>query len=355
MQFHGSTAQTPAEQVALGRDFLNQLSNISNEATPYGQMLRLEAKQMAAAEDYYVAHEYLEANNEPCYVSDFLKRIDVFNLAFLTEADLHLTIAENFGAETGALLRTLSGNGLERMEQYIDFLTGRTFRQSILVRKDQVRRIQRTLTPEALKGLQLSTRVAPEPEMQDDDRFTFRDAAGRTLTTSSAAVRCAVSHLAGLRPATLTGEELVTYAAENGHDSEAAAADIRRALFNMVLAGLAEISTEPVAVGRPAEKPTALKLARFDASDGSAWTTNVRHETVVLSAVQRAVLPLLDGTHDHDAMARAVDKMVKSGQLVFQRDGETLVHEDDIAKAIDEHITSALQTFHASALLAPAA
>jgi methyltransferase-like protein/cyclopropane fatty-acyl-phospholipid synthase-like methyltransferase len=355
MLFHGSTAQTAAEQVALGRDFLDQLSTITNAGTPYGQMLRFEAKQMAAVEDYYVAHEYLEATNEPCYVSDFFKRLDVFNLGFLTEADLHLTIAENFGTETGALLRTLSGNGLERMEQYIDFLTGRTFRQSLLVRKEQINRIQRTLTPASLVGLQLSTRVAPKPETHCVGGSIFRDAAGRTLTTSSAAVCFAVSHLAGMRPATFTVDDLVACSVENGHDGEANATDIRRALFNMVLAGLADVSTEPAGAGKLVEKPKALKLARFDASEGSAWTTNVRHETVMLSAVQRAVLPLLDGTHDHKAMACAVDKLVKSGQLVFQCDGETLVHEDDIAKAIDDHVTSALQTFHASALLAPAA
>jgi methyltransferase-like protein/cyclopropane fatty-acyl-phospholipid synthase-like methyltransferase len=355
MLFHGSTAQTAVEHVRLGRDFLNQLGDITNAGTPYGQMLRHEAKQMAAAEDYYVAHEYLEANNEPCYVSEFLKRTDVFNLAFLTEADLHLTIAENFGAETGELLRTLSGNGLERMEQYIDFLTGRTFRQSLLVRKEQVGRIQRTLTPASLNGLQLSTRVATEPETDGDGRFVFRDAAGRTLTTSSNAVRSAVSHLASMRPSTSAVDELVAHAVNNGHDKEAAAADVCRALFNMVLAGLAEVSTEPFAAGRLVDKPKALRLARFDASEGSAWTTNVRHETVVLSPVQRAVLQSLDGTHDHDALSRAVHDLVKSGDIAFQRGGEPLVDPNDIGKAIDEHITVALENFRASALLAPAA
>ena len=356
MQFHGATAITSAEQVTLGRDFLNQLGTISNAGTPYGQMLRHEVRQMAAVEDYYIAHEYFEANNEPCYVSDLFKRLDVFNLAFLTEADLHLTIAENFGAETGALLRSLSGNGLERMEQYIDFLTGRTFRQSILVRKDQAHRIERTLSPDRLQTLNISTRVASEPETDAEGRFVFCDVAGRTLTTQSSAVREAVSHLARIAPATATTEVLVQHAASLGHDTSEAVADVARAIFNMVLAGIADISTEPVlASSKVSDKPRAFTLARFDARDGSGWTTNMRHETVPLSIVQRAVLPLLDGTHDHSALTSAVRDLVASGEIVFNRNGEKLVEPDDITAAVEEHIALALQSFHAAALLAPAA
>jgi methyltransferase-like protein/cyclopropane fatty-acyl-phospholipid synthase-like methyltransferase len=356
MQFHSATAQNAAEQVALGRDFLNQLSNISNAGTPYGQMLRHEAKQMAAAEDYYIAHEYLEANNEPCYVSDIFKRLDVFNLAFLSEADVHLTIAENFGAETGALLRSLSGNGLERMEQYIDFLTGRTFRQSILVRKDQAHRIERTLSPGRLQNLNISTRVASEPETDAEGRFVFRDAVGRTLTTQSVAVREAVAYLARISPATATPEVLVQHAASLGYDTAQDVANVSRAIFNMVLAGIADMSTEPVVVSsNVSEMPRAFSLARFDARDGSGWTTNARHETVSLNIVQRAVLPLLDGTNDQEALMRAVQGLVASGDLVFYRGGDKLVEPDDIGAAVEEHIAAALQSFHAAALLAPAA
>ncbi|MEQ1654054.1 MAG: class I SAM-dependent methyltransferase, partial [Hyphomicrobium sp.] len=286
MLFHAETANEPAERLARGRDFLTQLGANTNASTPYGQMLRHEAKLMSASEDYYVSHEYLEANNAPCYVGDFLKRLDVFNLAFLTESDVHLTIAENFGAETGRLLRNLSGNRLDRMEQYIDFLTGRTFRQSLIVRKSQVPRIQRTLSANALNGLSLSTRVASEPARKDDGICVFSDAAGRTLTTASPAVAICVAHLARLSPGSATCAALTQFAAANGHAGAEIEADITRALFDMVLTGLAEISTEPVAAAQTiAEKPRATALARFDARDGNPWTTNGRHEVVALNIV----------------------------------------------------------------------
>ncbi len=351
MMFHGATSDDPVQRLALGRDFLAQLGSITNAGSPYGQMLRHEAQIMTGMEDYYVTHEYLETNNEPCYVGDFLKRLDIFNLSFLTEADVHLTIAENFGAETGALLRNLSGNKLERMEQYIDYLTGRTFRQSLLVRKDQSGRIQRSLNSSALSGLHISTRVGAEPDEQDG-RFIFKDAAARTLTTSSPAVRNAVSRLARMSPLTATPEDLTQDLSCDGTGDPQDAADVVNALFSMVLAGLADISTVAVAAnsGIP-ERPDAGLLARDDAREGRTWTTNVRHETVPLNLVQRAILPLLDGAHDRAAIARSVQTMVADGQITFQRDGETLIDAEHISAAIDDHVSSALTSFQRAALL----
>ena len=100
---------------------------------------------MAAYEDHYIAHEFLELNNEPCYVRDFIKAARDNGLEFLAEANLYGTIAETFGATAGKMLRDLSGNQLDRLEQYADFLTGRTFRQSLLVRCEQSQTLDRML------------------------------------------------------------------------------------------------------------------------------------------------------------------------------------------------------------------
>ena len=351
MLFHAETSENPAERIALGRDFLNKLGNLTNASSTYGQMLRHDAQTMSNLNDDYIAHEYFEINNEPCYVNAFMKRAGQFDLSYLTETDLHLTIAENFGAETGALLRQLSGNRLDRMEQYIDFLTGRTFRQSLLVRNDQAHRIERVLNPAALKDLHLSTAVAPEPEIEGE-RFIFKDAANRTLTTTSEVVRHAISRLARNYPQTATIDEILAASgAERGSDD---ANNIERALFNMVLAGITGISTVPVATSQTMpDRPVAGALARGDAADGKDWTTNARHETVPLSHVARAVLPLLDGTKSHDQLKSELRALVDDGKIWFTRDGATLEDPEHIDAAVADHVTSTLSSFQRAALLIP--
>lgn len=353
MLFHATFGATPGERVKRSREFLNLLSSTTNAGTAYGQMLRHEAQNMANFEDSYITHEYLEMYNEPCHVSEFLKRLDVFNLAFLTEADLHLTIAENFGAETGALLRTLSENRLDRMEQYIDFLTGRTFRQSLMVRKDKAAQIKRTLAPENLQGLHLSTRVSADFETLENGSFQFKDPAGRTVTTSSTTVRDRIAELARCAPASATPEDLIANLSSDGDGDPQDTADVMRALFNMVLAGIADVSTVPVAA-RPevSAQPKATAIARSDAETGMTWTTNARHETVALDAVQRALLPHLDGTHDREALTGKLRELVASGGITFNRGGTTLTDASEISNAIDEHVSRALDSFQRALLLA---
>ncbi len=352
MMFHGSTGTTPAERLQLGREFLNQLGNLTNANQPYGQMLRHEARVMAQHEDYYVTHEYLETHNEPCYVSEFFDKLNMFGLTYLTEADIHLTIAEAFGVEIGALLRTLSGNRLDRLEQYVDYLTGRTFRQSLVVKAEQSPKIERTITTAYLNKLHITTRVGAEPAQRDDGVLVFEDAAGRTLTTKSPAVAKAISTLARSYPATATLDELLAEAETAGADNQSGAVDVPKALLAMILSGLAQISTRRVSTPPEiAAFPSADALPRGDARAGMTWTTNAHHETVALDVVQRALLPILDGSLDQEALTKAVAGMAAGGQLAFERDGKRLEEPDHIIEAAGQHVARALNALHRLGLM----
>ena len=98
-------------------------------------------------------------------------------------------------------------------------------------------------------------------------------------------------------------------------------------------------------------RPRAVPLARADARDGQTWTTNPRHETVPLSLVARAVLPLLDGTNSQTELIRKVQALVADGAITFHRDGEKLIESEQIDAVIDTHVSDALSGFRRAALL----
>ena len=350
MLFHIEGETIPAQRVSKARAFLNHLAEITDGGTAYGQMLRAEARAIAGQADYYILHDYLEYTNEPCYVGDFLERAKSAGLSYLTDANLNVTIAESFGPEKGSLLRELSGNRLDRMEQYIDFLTGRTFRQSLLVRATQEHAIVRMLDPGRLAGLNVTAKV--HLSETGDDHFTFCDPAGRTLTTQSPFVRDALVKLGETFPCSTTAQALGEAGSETGADNETQRAQLFDALFKMVLIGMAEISTETsVPQISLVEHPLALPIARADAGCARNWTTNARHESVPLSVVQQAVLPLLDGTHDVDALVNALRAKAIEGKIVFQRGGEALSSEVEIEAAVRDHLAAALASIAESALL----
>ena len=354
MLFHIGGELDPARKIALARDYLAKLAEITDAASPYGQMLRQEARALAGMGDYYLFHEFLEIDNEPCYVTDFLVRVRNARLEYLTDANLNVTIAESFGEATGKLLRDLSGNTLDRMEQYIDFLTGRTFRQSLLVRGTQAASIQRQLSRDRMAGLFASARTAAAPGVEGATVFT--DANGRSLTTRSANVCAALELLTAAYPQSRTPEDLARMAADSVQgDAGAAAADIRDALFKMVLIGMADISTEAsAAADAVAVKPKATLLARTDAQDGCAWTTNGRHEVVPLTIVMQVLLPLLDGTNDRATLEDALARAVADGRTILQRAGQTLTEPGELKAAGVEHVEAALTQLATAGLLVDA-
>ena len=342
MMFHSvSLSSAPAQQIAQARDFLGHLARITDATTPYGQLLRKEAQHLAGFSDDYLFHEFLELNNAPCYVEDFIVRARAAELEYLTDAHLDVTIAENFGEATGQLLRTLSGNALDRMEQYIDFLTGRTFRQTLLVRNSQVPNIVRQLDNRHLEDLHIS---APIQLVSAPDALpaVFKGQADRTLTTGSAFTREALLQLAKHAPRTMTPDELALATARSQNRDTATVAevaDVRDALLKMILVGMADATSVAQSyAAAEQEKPYASLLPRADAGDLRGWTSNRQHEVIALSVVAQALLPLCDGTNDREALQKHLATEVAAGHITLLRDNQPITAADDIAAAVREHV-----------------
>ena len=122
------------------------------------------------------------------------------------------------------------------------------------------------------------------------------------------------------------------------------------ALYRMLLVGMVTLSSEPVTAGAVSDRPRAIALARADAVEG-AHVTNLRHETITLDPAMRALLPMLDGQHDHTALARHLAEEAVAGRLAFQRDGREITDPEEIAAVTLEHLPALLASTALSALL----
>jgi methyltransferase-like protein len=321
-------------------------------------MLRQEAATLSKAQDFYILGEFLAPDNVPCYFRDFAAAAETHGLAYLCEADIQDSIVENRGAELGALIRTMSGNRLIPLEQYIDFFVGRPFRQTLLVHAQRTASIKRTLTPDRMAPLHLSAALVYDRDGSGMQRHVYRGPTGGTITVGSQAASSALERLAAAYPETRTLAELVAEVSAldlPGGVKEAEAA-VLDALFKMVLAGLATVSTVPVRVGRSGSpKPVAWSLARVDAAASLPCTTNPRHETVNLDVVKLALLPHLDGSHDRDMLAGRLLAAVREGRISMRdnRTGQPIQDATALDRAVREHVASAIDGLAAAALLEP--
>ena len=86
---------------------------------------------------YYLLHEFLEPHNAPCYFKEFAARAGAHGLTYLADAEPSTMFVQNYGEKVrDPLLRECGGSQI-MMEQYLDFLVNRTFRQTLLVKQER--------------------------------------------------------------------------------------------------------------------------------------------------------------------------------------------------------------------------
>ena len=83
-------------------------------------------------DDYYVGHDHLEPHNDPCYLYQFNDHLKTYNLAYVGDADLTLSMVRTYDESIADKLEQLAPNSQADQEQYLDFMLDTTFRKSII-------------------------------------------------------------------------------------------------------------------------------------------------------------------------------------------------------------------------------
>jgi SAM-dependent methyltransferase len=272
----------PRERVARARKALVEIAQSSSETEPYGLLLRDEARKCAQLPSAYILGEFLAAENAPLHFRGFVEWTRTWGLNFLCEADLGASIAQNLPLIAERIDAADEAARLAE-EQRKDFVTGRTFRRSVLVKAGG-----QTLTPagDRLSSLHISCSCQ----------------AG----TGDEVVDCAMSRLSDAYPGTMAVRELI--AGDDGRVCEA--------LLALVMIGQATISALPLAVGRAdVERPKIWPPARIEAAAKQPWLTSLSHEAVPLRALPAELIAWLDGRCDRQTLAVRVAEAIRAGKI----------------------------------------
>lgn len=329
MLYHARKFDDPQTQVEQARALVQWLArSVDSETTPYGLLLKSELEQMRHWQDAYFRHDSLEEINEPVYFHQFVERAEAHGLQYLADAEFSSMIASNFGAPIDEALNRLARDLVE-MEQYLDFLRNRMFRQTLLCRRGH--RLNRALGPGSLLGLRVASGLKP----LDSDAMAGATAERRyawgnrpTLTTSDPLTQAALGILAEYWPGSIPLAELAAAASahpEVGRQREDPGEGWMeregRALASTLLTcycrGLCELHVrEPAFTVQVGERPRACPLVRWQARRGGG-VTNRRHERVELEGVDRVLATLLTGEFDLPGLATALIGRLEEGQCVL--------------------------------------
>jgi methyltransferase-like protein/2-polyprenyl-3-methyl-5-hydroxy-6-metoxy-1,4-benzoquinol methylase len=350
MMLFGAEATTPDQKVSHARSLIEFLDDVAPEggvlATALGDYQAFGGK----ADDYYLLHEELETYNLPCYFLDMLERAGAHGLAYLAEARPQVMFAGNYGAEISEKLLKKCGHSQVLMEQYLDFVVNRTFRQTLLVHGERVPQIRYQLDRNRWESVHFAAQVLPADgaTLLDQTPQEYGAQGESTLVTDDPIVKAALDALNAHFPWTLTRQDLTDTVRARirsaGVDDTELAKRIDDLLEYLIFRGQALYRLDRVAP-QPKCSPAMPRLfeptrrmAELTREAAEATTVNRWHETVFLGPVDRYLVPLLDGSRDRDALVDALLAVARDGLIWFQRDGKQVADEAAMREALAEHV-----------------
>jgi len=333
MSYHARQFADPYVRIQKARNLLDFLAeSVSQEDSPYRLLLKNEADLLRRCRDSYLFHEHLEDVNEPIYFHQFAERAAAKGLRFLGEADFHVMVPGNYPPEVEQVLQQLSSD-IVHIEQYMDFLRNRMFRQTLLCHAD--RRPCYTLSPAQMRGFSLASPARPlsmRTNLAPDVIEEFKAAHDVTLKSSLPIVKAAMLLLGEAWPRPLPFDELCRLARErltaSGAPADMSEEADREVLGESLLRCYTSASTNllelymqpPKLVLALSERPVASPLARMQA-EKTNQLTNLRHELVTVSEFERHAIRLLDGSRDMPALIEELVNVVEQGALNVSENG----------------------------------
>lgn len=335
----------PSEKVDRARRMVEFLDDVAQPDSVLARTVADHRALAAVSGDYYLLHEELEAFNTPCYFRDFVRRARGHGLEYLAEAQPENMFANNYGPQAVDHLREVAGGDHVLLEQHLDFVVNRSYRQTLLVKAERAEQISRTVDRNRNRRLHVAARLQPITgrTVLDDSNQHYGADGVAAVAAFDPAVKAALDVLSARWPWTCSWQELraavLTRLASSGVDAPADV-DVRidGLLEVLITRGHARYRLEPV-FQRAASTPVRLdepvrRTAELTRDDSESFVFNHWHESVPLSPLDRHLIPLLDGNHDRDALLDAMVDLVRQNVIRIDRDDEELVDENEIREIL---------------------
>ncbi len=322
MLFHAGHLKDHKAKLAQARAILQYAGKLhANNPTAFGRLMAEEANLLGGQSDFYIFHEHLEPNNHPCYFHEFVAAAARHDLAYLGEWALSDMLPERFGPDLANTARRLSGGSMVACEQYLDLLTNRTFRHTLLVQTRRANAIRRALTVDSFRNQHISALLkpvnpAPVPQPTRSPQpviyGTYVDVENHRITVDKPHAKAMFDRLVAACPYAVPFEELVSGVAAfaQAHDIAVDAAPFVSSELSMLVArGVASVYGDPMP--RPSSDTAQVSAyTRWHAARSNV-VTNALHGSVRLTPEQRRMV-MAAGVPD----AARVPELINLGVMV---------------------------------------
>jgi methyltransferase-like protein/2-polyprenyl-3-methyl-5-hydroxy-6-metoxy-1,4-benzoquinol methylase len=367
MLYHTQHLSNPQEKTQAARALLDFLSEaILADSTPHANFLHsyvnyVNERFLPKEDDVYLYHNELAEINEPLYFYQFAERAAGHGLKYLAEAQFKAILAANLPPQVAATLRQLAKDTIA-LEQYMDFLRNRTFRQTLLCH--QAVQLKSRLAPERLARFAVASSALPEQSTIDIQAPTverFKAPNGDHLATDHPLTKAAMLHLSEIWPQAIAFEALVEVAQARlpgrARAGEAQLNQDRQLLGSNLLKAygynedLVELHVHPPQFSLTiSDRPVVSPVARLQAKS-TPHVTNLRHEPVKVEGLAYHLLPYLDGSWPVSGLVEVVAGWLTEGIIELRAENGRPAEPAQLRQELPALIEAALQSLARAALL----
>ena len=361
MILRGGPRDTPDEKLAYARGMLEFLDQSARPDSVLRKTLDETMPIVRNSARSYLLHEFLEPHNAPCYFKEFVARAQTHGLAYLADAEPSTMFVQNYGDKVREPLLRECGSSQVLMEQYLDFLVNRMFRQTLLVKAQRKDAIRYRLDGERLRGLEYAGVFQPEGGgvLSPDAGEQVCDALRKVKVTLHTPLHKALAlELDGHYPASVAAPTLIEAVRKrSGLSGPALEQGVMAMLEELLILGAVRVRRSAVQVAPGvSDKPLALAAARqapgLALSAGpAAGICNQWHEFVGLSLLERCLLPLLDGAHSHEELAEHLVAEARADRLRFIKNDQPIKDEAELRDFTRQQVALGLADLRRKALL----
>jgi methyltransferase-like protein len=322
MRMHTRGIEDPRKKLEQARALLHLLEQAPGDAGDvYRPLLRSEVGRALQSSDELLFHDDLADISQPFFFTEFMAAAQAAGLQFAAEALFHSMSLNALPPELAKLLGDLAQQDLIAKEQYLDFITCRGFRQTLLCHEEVA--LEREVDVDRIAQFRFFCEAQREAPVEDQAGVSFRHRNGSALRTDHALTIQALDRLIAANPRSLPFDELAAGAGAMSAEDREVLADV---LFQAFSAGVTELRLhEPEVITTVSERPAASAWARQTAPSGRA--PNLYHEIIELDEPARQLLPFADGTRtlpelaaaaalDVDGAHKTLGELAKLGLLV---------------------------------------
>ena len=314
----------PKLKASKARMLLEFLADSASEGA-YKAFLKGQQKFLSNHSDNYLVHEYLELYNDPIYFHEFASRAQSNKLQYLGDAVFGSENISNFPPNIQSMLRRLTSNKIQQ-EQYIDFISDRSFRSSILCRAD----VQIVDDRNCSRIKKLWAGLTAHPTKGSSALTAYLDKINAGTHELSETISKVVTALLSCSPGLLNFEDLgrLTGLCEQSDK-------LSNAISLLHVQGILTLhATSPSFVSTVTTKPLVGGLAANQVQHGTK-VVNLLHETIILNDFARKLVSTMNGNNDR----AAIIEIMKSGSSSQESSANDLQNRDSsLERLVDENI-----------------